>query len=85
MNQREALAETIKLAMIAGMDQVSSDNPDLDFPHLWDMYQRVINEPEAFSEAKLGRWLGWIQCAVVAADVGLTLEDMKDINTRFAD
>ncbi|SLJ67445.1 Uncharacterised protein [Mycobacteroides abscessus subsp. abscessus] len=32
--------------------------------------------------SKLGRWLGWAQCAVVAAGVGLTLDDMKTINQR---
>ncbi|WP_239591355.1 hypothetical protein [Mycolicibacterium tusciae] len=31
---------------------------------------------------KLGRWLGWAQCAVVAANVGLSLDDMKAINQR---
>lgn len=38
-----------------------------------------------FSEAKLGRWLGWAQAAVVAANIGVTLDDVKALNKRFAD
>jgi hypothetical protein len=37
-----------------------------------------------FSDAKLGRWLGWAQCAVVASGVA-TLTDMKEINQAHAD
>lgn len=33
---------------------------------------------------KAHRWLGWAQCAVVAAGVG-TLEDMKAINKAASD
>ena len=53
-----------------------------DYWHLQDMVERA--QSGEFSEAKLGRWLGWMQCAVVAADIGLTLEDMKQINVSYA-
>ena len=43
-----------------------------------------IVEKSDFSEAKLGRWLGWAQCAVVAANVGITLADMKALNMQCA-
>ncbi len=87
MDMRKAAAETIQAACRNGMDQVSSDNPDLDYPHLVEMYNKMCNyqgEDQEFSEGKLGRWLGYMQCAVIAADVGLTLEDMKQINRRNA-
>jgi hypothetical protein len=37
-----------------------------------------------FGEAKMGRWLGWAQAAVVAMDLA-TLDDMKQINRSNAD
>lgn len=84
MNQREAFRETLELARNAGMDMVESDNPDLDYPHLVDMWDRIQTNPD-MSEAKLGRWLGWAQAAVVSADIGLTLTDMKLLNQKWAD
>lgn len=85
MNQVAAMQETLALARIARMDNLESDIPELDFPHLWDMYQRVLQADPPMSDAKIGRWLGWIQAAVVAAQIGLSLNDMKDINKRWAD
>jgi hypothetical protein len=35
------------------------------------------------SDAKLGRWLGWMQCAVVAT-TDLELEDMKELNVELS-
>lgn len=59
-----------------------------DYWHLQDMMERAqaaMNTPGMeFSDAKLGRWLGWMQAAVVAAGIGLTLEDMKEINRRHS-
>jgi hypothetical protein len=83
MNQLQALRETIEFARTAGMDNCSGDTPEVDFPHLEDMLRRVEAAPENFSEAKLGRWLGWVQCAVVGGAFG-TLDDMKTINKRNA-
>lgn len=54
---------------------------DLGLAHLRSMAERITPE---FSEAKLGRWLGWAQCALVAAGVGVTLEDVKRINVGHA-
>lgn len=85
MNQIAAMAKTLEAARAAGMDNITSDNSELDFPHLQDMYDRVIASPADFSEAKLGRWLGWMQAAVVAAGVGLSLDTMKAINQSEAD
>ena len=83
MNMIEAAKETLAKAEAAGMDILTSDIPELDYPHLQLMLSRMqVNE---MSEAKIGRWLGWMQAAVVAADIGLGLEDMKEINKKWAD
>lgn len=85
MNQLAAFRDTIELAEQRGMDE---HGESLGLRHLRSMYEQAQafqSEWETFSEAKLGRWLGWAQCAVVAASIGLTLDDMKAINQRHAD
>jgi hypothetical protein len=88
MNQLEAMQETLTLAHQYGMSDIDGFADGCDYWHLQDMVERAaaaMNMPGAeFSAAKLGRWLGWMQCAVVAAGIGLTLEDMKQINRRHA-
>lgn len=81
MNQLEAMRETVAVANVCGMDQIDGFAEGCDYWHLADMLERA--ESEEFSESKLGRWLGWMQCAVVAAGIGLTLDDMKRINLRY--
>lgn len=78
MNQLLAMEKTLELARQVGMDSASSDNSELDYEHLVDMYATA--SAGNFSEAKLGRWLGWMQAAVVANGFGPNLEDMKRIN-----
>ena len=80
MNQLAAFKDTIELAEQRGMPEWGGE---LGLAHLRSMYERAIEGKH--SDAKLGRWLGWAQCAVVAAAIGLTLEDMKAINMRYAD
>ena len=79
MNQREAFRETVALAAARGMPD--HGGAGLDLSHLRSMHGRITDD---FSEAKLGRWLGWAQCALVAANVGVTLDDVKDINRRWS-
>lgn len=81
MNQVEALRETVRLAEQRGMPEMVGS--DLGLDHLRSMLKTV--SASKFSDAKLGRWLGWAQCALVAADVGVTLADMKTLNTRHLD
>jgi len=80
MDMRKAFDATIELARERDMQWVSTTLPELGFAHIVDMRERM---PDDFSEAKLGRWLGWAQAAVVAAGCG-TLEEMKQINKRFS-
>lgn len=80
MNQLAALRDTVTLAETRGMPDWPGTTLGLE--HLRSMLARV--ESGEFSEAKLGRWLGWAQCAVVAAAIGITLDDMKAINLAHA-
>lgn len=77
MNQLAAFDDTIALAEQRGMPEHGGE---LGLAHLRSMYERAASSD--FSDAKLGRWLGWAQCAVVAAAIGITLEDMKQINAK---
>lgn len=77
MNQRSAFTATIGLAINRNMP--SGPGP-LSLTHLISMNERITPD---FSEAKLGRWLGWAQCAVVAAGCA-TLEEMKELNKRHS-
>lgn len=80
MNMRGAFLKTVRVAQDHGMPE-SPDSP-LGLGHLRSMCLQA--QSTDFSDGKLGRWLGWAQCAVVAADIGVTLDDMKDINRSFA-
>jgi len=52
------------------------EEPGFGLDHLRDRRSRSTSD---FSDAKLGRWLGWAQASVVAVGCG-TLEEMKAIN-----
>ena len=79
VDQLAAFRETIELAEERGMPD--DRGSDLGLDHLRGMLAAVEAAAVTFSPAKLGRWLGWVQCAVVAAGAG-TLEEMKAINER---
>lgn len=49
-----------------------------------EFHQHPDTRSEPFSEAKLGRWLGWLQAAATAARA-LTLEECKEINRRYSE
>lgn len=79
MDQKAAFRETLIAASDLGMPALPGSPLGLD--HLLDMYTKICEGD--FSEDKLGRWLGWAQCAVVAADIGLTMDDMREINKAY--
>lgn len=81
MDMRKAMRETLELAVASAMPEGSAEDP-LSLAHMRTMEARLRNAN--VSEGKLGRWLGWMQAALVAADVGVTLEDVKMINMRNA-
>jgi hypothetical protein len=78
MDQVRALCATVTLAAAKGMPK--SPGSALGLDHLRGMVATV--EDGSFSADKLGRWLGWAQCAVVAAGVGITIDDIKVLNTQ---
>lgn len=81
MNQLQALRDTISVAAPAWELSETFRRPDaeLTLDHAREMLRRVEEAPDAFSPAKLGRWLGWVQAAAVAAGA-LSLEQSKIIN-----
>jgi hypothetical protein len=86
MNMREAFIDTLGVASDGNMPFGSADDP-LSFAHLCDMLDRIEAADEAgtpFSEAKLGRWLAWAQCAAVAANA-MTLNEAKTINQYWSE
>lgn len=83
MNQRAAFDATVRLARSRGMARVKTVSTSLSWGHLLSM-QESIHAGE-FSDAKLGRWLGWAQAAVVAANIGVTLSDVKRINMTHSE
>lgn len=80
MNQLQALHDTVALAESRNMPEMPG-NP-LGLGHLRQMLRDIeaAEESAPFSAAKLGRWLGWAQCALVAANVDVDLEDMRSLN-----
>ncbi len=80
MNQLQALRDTVRIAQERGMPELPGT--DIGLEHLRHMAD--IAESSAFSPAKLGRWLGWAQCALVASNIGVTLEEMKALNLRHS-
>lgn len=78
----QAAHDTLELAAQNGMNKhprPASNTCSTHYHHLEGMLERM--NAEFMPDDKLGRWLGWMQCAVVVAGCG-TLEDMKTINTR---
>jgi len=85
VNMREAFRDTLSLAWQRGMHFKDEElQPELTYQHLVVMHDEFALHPERFSDAKLGRWLGWAQAAVVAAGCA-TLEEMKQINFKWRD
>ena len=78
MNQRQAFDDTIALAVERGMLELPGTAYGL--AHLKDMQVRL---EDGFSDSKVGRWLGWAQCAVVMQGIA-TLDEMKGINLKNA-
>lgn len=79
MDALKAMELTVKLAF----DKKMSDslNSTLSYPHVAGMLVQMKDGD--FDSDKLNRWLGWAQCAVVAAGCA-TLDDMKAINAKCA-
>jgi hypothetical protein len=77
IDQLAAFRDTITLAEERGMPEWGGE---LGLAHLRSMYEQA--QAGNFCEAKLGRWLGWAQCALVSAAIGVELDDVMEINAR---
>jgi len=83
MNMIAAFEDTLDLAFEKDFDCLDTQVPNTDWEHLKSMLARVKDKPDEFSEAKLGRWLGYAQGVLVAFEVA-KLDEMKEINKRHA-
>lgn len=84
MNQMQAFVDTLTFAQEAGMANCEFETDEVNYWHLQDMCEQIKAAARLglpFSDAKLGRWLGWAQACVVAGGYG-TLADMKEINRK---
>ncbi|AIK68221.1 hypothetical protein P10VF_008 [Rhizobium phage vB_RleM_P10VF] len=84
MNQLQAARDTIELARSYGMHEfpyLAELGDEIQWHHLEDMLRRMEGMSDK-SEAKIGRWLGWMQCAVFVMCADVTLEDLKQINIK---
>lgn len=86
MNTLAAANETMKLVVMK-TDGKTVDSlydlyqhPTLGMAHLVDMHTRM--SVNGFPRDKADRFLGWMQAAIVAWDIGLTQKDMADINRK---
>jgi len=79
MNQRGAIRATIVAARQAS-SWFPKDGP-CSIAHFEDMESRLTDD---MSDAKVGRWLGYIQ-GVMCALGPFPLDDLKAINKEFAD
>jgi hypothetical protein len=89
MNQRKAFEDTLTRLREIGYDIMGNESEGIDYDHFEDMLRRIKAadaEGTPFSEAKIGRWLGWVQGAAAAGSCGgFSLDDAKKINQRWAD
>lgn len=83
VDQRAAFDATVELARKHRMWDKRPAELSLGWLHLLEMQAEI--HAGSFSPEKLGRWLGWAQAALVVANVGVTLDDLKALNKRFAD
>lgn len=89
-SMRGAFAATLNLAFERGMHLApNADDKDIGYDHLVSMYQKIADNfspgdsQPTFDDGKLGRWLGWAQCAVAAAGYA-TLDDMIALNRKWS-
>jgi hypothetical protein len=79
---KKAFEATMQLAYDRDYENVSFDEVGVDFGHFQSMFRKITEGD--FSEAKLGRWLGYLQ-GVLVANQCLTLEECKALNAQYAD
>lgn len=85
MDMLAAMEETIAIAKGRRYDKQTNIENDISQEHFESMLSRMrAGMAEGyFSEAKQGRWLGYIQGVLVARGF-LSLEEAKEINKKFA-
>lgn len=83
MDQLGAMKATLQLAEERDYWDIDFEEVGVDYEHLKSMVSRIDGMPTEYSEAKKGRWLGYMQ-GVLVANAVMTLEEAKEINKRFS-
>ena len=87
MRMLDAAKATVALAVERGYAEIRSDEDNmqsLSYNHIIEMLSKMETTP--MSDAKMGRWLGWLQAACVYGTGGaVSLDDCKRINMEHAD
>src|SRR6185312_11006885 len=79
LSQIRMMAATLE---IAKQDPWYTTKEGCSVDHLESMYQRALASKRKMSPAKLGRWLGWMQCVVVCfSPKGYSLDYFKQLNS----
>lgn len=84
MNMIKAIEDTLDEAKARRYGERDFGDEGVSFEHLVSMLERIQENPELFSEGKIGRWLGYIQ-GVLVANGCLTLDEVKRINRNRRD
>lgn len=89
MRQREAFLASYALALERGFGKTpisgwGADPEYLTPAHIDDMLRRWPKDNTGMSDAKQGRWLGWLQ-GIFCALGELSLDDCKRINMEHSD
>lgn len=85
INQVAAFKATLDMAAERNMALVPMPDESLSFEHMEDMWEKIISAEDdetPFDPGKLGRWLGWAQCCMVAGGLA-TLDELKALNKNF--
>lgn len=85
MDQRRATQLTANIAELQWRNWRIPACPELSYEHIQEMNDKIQDPESEMSDTKIGRWLGWMQAAVVAQTYPYTsLETMKNLNKECA-
>lgn len=79
MRMLDGMAATLQLVEDKGFPPGLDKSGSCSLEHLTEMHGKMVDKD--FSDAKMGRWLGWAQGMLCGRGI-LTLEECKEINRK---